>query len=102
MELQVIEVVEIDKLKETEQKFIEMLKPTYNNYNANGLNVERYKESYKEYYKSDKCKKAQKKYYSRLCCYNNEIITLNALSTRFQRAGIPHPVLEAKKYLIKD
>lgn len=29
-----------------------------------------------------------------------ETLTLAALSTRFQYYGIPHPTLEAKKYLI--
>ena len=43
-EVQVIEEVESEKLKEKEQQFIETLKPTYNNRNANGLNVERKKE----------------------------------------------------------
>ena len=32
-EFEVLAEVEADSLKETEQKFIEMLKPTYNNYN---------------------------------------------------------------------
>ena len=138
-EFQVIAEVEIDKLKETEQKFIETLKPTYNNYNAKGLNIERkkeyqksdkyknyrkeyqksekfkeymkeyqktdkYKEYQKEYQQSDKCKKHQKEFYkeyhSQLCSYNGEILTLCALSKRFSRAGIPHPQIEAKKYLL--
>ena len=80
---EVLEVVEIEKLKEAEQQFIETLKPTYNQMNANGLNIERYKgyqkeyqkeykksdkgkesrkEAQKEYQKSDKGKEAQKKY----------------------------------------
>ena len=88
---EVIEEVEAEHLKETEQKFIELLKPTYNNYNANGLNVERRKKSKKEY---------QNKYYNQLCFYNSETLTLNALSTRFRRKGIPHPTVEAKKYLL--
>ena len=32
-DFQVLAEVEADSLKETEQKFIEILKPTYNNYN---------------------------------------------------------------------
>ena len=150
-ELQILEEAEADKLKETEQQFIETLKPTYNNINANGLNVERRKEyqkeynkeyqksdKYKEYEKSDKRKKAKKEYmkeyqksdkfkeymkeymkeyqksdkykeyqkefykeyHSQLCCYNGEKLTLCALSKRFSRAGIPHPQIEAKKYLL--
>ena len=106
---EVIAVVEPEELKDAEQKFIETLKPTYNNINANGLNAERRKEYQKEYKKeynkSDKGKesnkKAQNKYNNQLCFYNGETLTLCALSKRFQRAGIPHPQIEAKKYLIK-
>ena len=117
-EFQILEVVEPDDLKVTEQKFIELLKPAYNDRNANGLDIERYKETKKEYQKSDKGKesqkeyqksdkgkeahkKAQNKYDNQLCCYNNETLTLSALRMRFKSQGIPHPVLEAKKYLIK-
>ena len=98
-EFQIIAEVEADKLKETEQQFIETLKPTYNNYNANGFDVERYKEYKKEYRKTDKCKKAQKQYNSKLCFYNGETLTLCALRTRFRRKGISNPTQEAKKYL---
>ena len=155
-EFEILAEVEEDSLKETEQQFIETLKPTYNNRNANGLDFERKKEYNKEYQKSDKYKKYektekrkkakkeyqkeyhksekykkyqkeyhksekykkyqkeyqqsderkeyQKEYYkeygNQLCCYNGEILTLYALSKRFQRAGIPHPQIEAKKYLL--
>ena len=95
-ELQILAEVEVDKLKEMEQEFIEKLKPTYNNRNANGLNVERCK----EYKKSDKCKKANKQYNSQLCFYNGQTITLHALSMRFWRKGISNPTTEAKKYLL--
>ena len=57
---EILEEVEIDKLKVTEQKFIELLKPTYNSNNANGLNIERRKEAQKKYNKSDKGKEAHK------------------------------------------
>ena len=123
---EVIEEVEENSLKEKEQEFIETLKPTYNNINAKGLNVERRKEYQKEYEKSDKRKKAkkeyiktdkckeynkeykktdkykksQKQYHNQLCFYNGETLTLNALASRFAYRGIPHPVLEAKKYLL--
>lgn len=101
---EVLAEVEIEKLKETEQQFIEKLQPTYNNNNAKGWNIERYKEYQKEYDKSDKCKeshrKAQKQYNNQLCCYNGETLTLKALASRFSRQGIPHPTLEAKKYLV--
>ena len=103
---QILAEVEQDKLKEMEQQFIETLKPTYNNYNAKGLNIERYKEYGKEYRKTDKCKDYQKQYQleyeNQLCLYNSETLTLQALRARFRKLGIPHPVIEAKKYLIKN
>ena len=119
---EVLAEVEEDKLKEMEQQFIELLNPSYNNYNAKGLDIERYKEYQKEYQKeydktdkykeykkqyqkTDKYKetqkKAQKQYDNQLCCYNGETLTLNALSMRFRRQGIPHPTVEAKKYLLE-
>ena len=98
---EVLEEVEENKLKEMEQHYIELLKPTYNRCNANGWDTERYKEYKKEYNKSDKFKKYLKEYTNQLCIYNGEYLTLNALSMRFSKQGIPHPVLEAKKYLIK-
>ena len=118
-EFEILEEVEAEKLKETEQKFIETLKPTYNSNNANGLNIERYKEYnkkyQKKYYKSDKCKKyrksaeykesnkkARNKYNNQPCCYNGEKLTLAALSLRFKKAGVEHCVLEAKKYLVNN
>ena len=69
-ELQILAEVEIDKLKEAEQQFIEILKPTYNSNNAKGLDIERKKEYQKEYLKeyqkeykkSDKYKEYQKEY----------------------------------------
>ena len=117
-ELEILAEVEIDKLKETEQQFIEMLQPTYNQINAKGWDVERYKEYHKEYQKTEKYKESKKeyrksdkgkessrkfskKYNNQLCFYNGETLTLSALSKRFIRAGIPHPTLEAKKYLLQ-
>ena len=113
---QILEEVESEHLKETEQKFIETLKPTYNSNNANGLNIERrkdyqkeyQKEYHKEYQKADKYKEYQKEYHRKydkeyqkqLCSYNGETLTLAALSQRFSRAGIEHPNIEAKKYLL--
>ena len=115
-EFQVIAEVEVDKLKETEQRFIETLKPIYNDRKAKGLDIERRKEScrkssrkyektdkrkkyQKEYYQ--KCKKAKKEYYSQLCFYNGETITLCALRNRFRKMGISNPTSEAKKYLLQ-
>ena len=110
LEFQILEEVESCSLKEKEQQFIELLKPTYNSNNANGLDFERYKEYQKEYQKSDRCKESVKrrecqreylnKYQNQLCRYNGEVLTLNALSARFHRAGIEHSIKEAKKYLV--
>ena len=116
-DFQILEEVEEGKLKDAEQQFIETLKPTYNNRNANGFDIERQKEYDKEYHKTEKYKEYQKeyqksekgkesnkkavnKYDNQLCFYNGETLTLGALRTRFKRQGIPHPVLEAKKYLL--
>lgn len=46
-------------------------------------------------------RKDMQKYRNQLCSYNGETLTLNTLSARFRKAGIEHPTLEAKKYLIK-
>ena len=101
---QILEEVEIEQLKEMEQQFIETLKPTYNRNRADGWDVERYKEWQEEYRKTDKSKEYQKQYQleyeNQLCLYNGETLTLQALRSRFRKAGIPHPVKEAKKYLI--
>ena len=89
---EVLEEVEAEKLKEKEQEFIETLNPTYNSNRANGWDIEKCKKSRK---------KAQNKYYSQLCSYNGETLTLGALKMRFRRKGFVHPAQEAKKYLIK-
>ena len=86
-EFQVIEEVEPEHLKEAEQQFIETLKPTYNDRNANGCNCDKYKE-------------CQKNYNNQLCSYNGETITLATLAKRFQRAGVEHSAKEANKYLV--
>ena len=115
---EILEVVEPDSLKETEQQFIETLKPTYNNYRAKGWDIERLKESCrkssrkyektekrkkykKEYEKTEKRKKYKKEYDNQLCFYNGETLTLCALRNRFRKMGIPHPQIEAKKYLLQ-
>ena len=91
-EFEILVEVEEDKLKETEQYFIEKLQPTYNNRRANGCDFERYKEHDKEYHRQ---------YQNQLCFYNGETLTLNALRTRFRSQGIDHPMIEAKKYLLQ-
>lgn len=88
---QILVPVMPEYLTQVEQEYIEMMKPTYNNNNAKGWDTERYKED---------CKRCQKKYYSQLCEYNGETLTLSVLRMRFQNAGIPHATQEAKKYLI--
>ena len=88
---EILEEVEECSLKEAEQQLIETLKPTYNQINANGCDTERYKESKR---------KASNKYDNQLCYYNGETLTLCALSARFRKAGIDHPTIEAKKYLL--
>ena len=90
-DFQILEEVEIECLKETEQQVIETLKPTYNSNNANGCDFERRKEYKKEY---------NKEYNNQLCSYNGENLTLNALRIRFQRAGVEHSSIEAKEYLV--
>ena len=97
---QILAPVIPEYLKQVEQEFIDLLNPTYNNNRANGWNVESRKEYHKEYSQTEKCKEAQKKYQNQLCSFNGEILTLQALRTRFEKAGIPHATLEAKKYLI--
>lgn len=103
-EFQILEEVEPEQLKEKEQQFIEKLQPTYNSMYAKGKNVERDKESHRKYNQSEKGKESQRKrsrkYHSQLCFYNGKTLTFGALAIRFQRAGIKHPNLEAKKYLL--
>lgn len=102
-----IEVIEqTTDLRAREQYYIEQLKPSYNNYWANGRDIKRYRETsrrnteewqqthYNEYLTKNKA------YYSRLCLYEGETLTLTALSHRFRRQGMSYPTQEAKKYLV--
>lgn len=114
-------IEETDNLKEREQHYIEQLKPNYNNNWAQGLDIERRKETTRQYSKEwrkahrdrhlakmkdynythrDEILVKSKDYYSRLCLYEGETLTLNALSKRFSYQGIPHPTLKAKEYLL--
>lgn len=107
---QILAPVMEEYLKQVEQEFIEMIHPTYNNYRANGIDVERQKKSslkrQKKYQQSCKgrkvARKASKKYLNQSCIYNGEELTLRALSLRFRKAGIEHPTFEAKKYLERN
>ena len=129
-DLQILEDVEIDYLKESEQKFIDKLQPTYNSNRANGWDVERRKEyqkkydkkyyqqnreNKKKYYQQNRENKKKydkkyyqqnrenkKEYYQQFCSYNGETLKLCALATRFKRAGVEHPVKEAKKYILTN
>lgn len=109
-----------DNYRQLEQQLIEKYNPKYNSHRANtgvawnGNKAEwqkEYRKKYnyeaeKKYYESHKeeikqyQKQYNKQYQSQLCLYNGETLTLGALKSRFLRRGIPHPTLEAKKYLI--
>lgn len=113
---------ETTMLKEREQYWIDYLEPTYNSMRSKGNDVERQNESRKKYNREwnkahydkhlAKTKEWQKdhyiemrdynkKYYSRLCLYEGESLTLRALYQRFVRQRIPNAFLEAKKYLLE-
>lgn len=94
---QILAPVMPEYLKQVEQEFIEMLKPTYNNYRAKGSDT---KEAARKYFKTNKGKEALNKYQNQLCSYNGELLRLSTLASRFCNAGIEHPTLEAKKYLL--
>ena len=69
----------------------------------NGLDIERRKEHQKEYKQNNKkCKEWQKKYDNQPCLYNGEVLTFATLATRFRRAGIEHPKIETKKYILTN
>ena len=103
-DFQILEEVEPEHLKEKEKEqwFIELLKPTYNNYNAKDFDTKRNKKLQKEYYQQNHKRRNeyQKEYGNQPCCYNGDTITLHTLSERFRRAGVEHPTIEAKKYLV--
>lgn len=63
---------------------------------------EAHRKDSKKYFQSEKGRKTSKKYKNQLCSYNGETLTLNALYLRFHKAGVEHPALEAKKYLISE
>lgn len=95
-------IEETDNLKEREQYWISQLKPTYNIRWAKGWDIKSKKEYNKEWTRLNHTNKLAKDkvYLSRLCLYNGETLTLNALSKRFCRQGIAHPYKEAKEYLL--
>ena len=99
-------IEETADLKKREQYWIKQLKPSYNNIYAKGRNTERRKESNRRYNKAyrqahrDECLAKMKECNSRLCFYEGETLTLNALALRFRRQGIAHPNKKANEYLM--
>ena len=99
---------ETSSLREREQYWIDELKPSYNDRRANDIDIEKHKELTRQCTKAwYKVHREEKSAYSkadnnRLCLYEGETLTLNALRARFIRHGIPHARLEAKKYLIQE
>lgn len=78
---------------------------------SNKKQLKAYQESYhqtskyKAYQKtyrqtSEHNKTYRKAYRNQLCKYNDETLTLNALTQRFIKQGVLNPTLEAKKYLL--
>ena len=94
-----------DNYRQLEQELTEKYNPKYNANRAyTGLGalkgrVTEYKKEWYQKYKKEILGQ-KKEYNNQLCCYNGETLTLDALSKRFKRQGIDHPVIEAKKYLI--
>ena len=110
-------IEETTDLHNREQYYIEQLNPSYNNNRAQGLDIERRKQTSKrcckEWYevhrderlaRMDKYNNAHRaeinNYYQRLCLYEGKTLTLNALKYKLSKLGFSHPVQEAKKYLL--
>lgn len=106
-----------EKYRQLEQKLIEKYAPKFNQNRAytgcggyKGRSSEwqrEYNQKYMTQYNKnfqkthrEEIKTRTKKYSNQKCCYKGEILTLCALKRRFEKQGIPHPTLEAKKYLI--
>lgn len=104
-------IYEGDDYKRIEKVVTYNLQPEYNIRNKTGKvkKVKRFAsntEYHRYYYHTESgkeaCKRAVKKYTSQPCLYNGEILTLWALRGKLERAGVEHPVQEAKKYLIQE
>lgn len=91
-----------DNYKELEQDFIEKYNPKYNSHRAfTGCGTKKGREvEWSKTYKEKYLKLHIHQYYHQLCSYNDEILTFDALRTRFRRSGTSNPTAEAKKYLI--
>lgn len=88
-----------DKILAQNKEYRERNKDKYQAYNKEHMRKYRQSEKGKESNRKS-ARKSMKRYNNQLCLYNGNTIKLNALAQRFQKQGIPHPVLEAKKYLI--
>lgn len=84
-------IEETNMLKEREQYYIDLLKPSYNNIRASGIDIERCRESHrqaaKEWLKAHHMERMTycNDYDSRLCLYESKVITLSALRKRFYK-----------------
>lgn len=88
--------------RQKEQGLINYYNPIFNQKAAYGFDKKAYEKAYYETHKEERNqykKRYNKRYNNQKCLYNGETLTLNALAARFQRQGIPHSILEAKKYL---
>lgn len=100
-DISILEEIDDDlDLRAREQYYITLLKPYYNNMKSSCMtNREEYLKKYREQHYG-------KSYYqerdNKLCSYNDEILTFAALRMRFVKAGIEHPSIEAKKYIIAE
>ena len=89
-----------------EQYWIDKLKPTYNSYRAY-VDINKRKEHniqlIRDWRQANRDELLAKKRVdcNRLCFYEGETITLNALTSRFRHQGISHARIEAKKYLVE-
>lgn len=90
-----------DKILATHKEYRENNKEKCQVYNREYIRKYRQTENGKE--NNRKCaRKSMKRYNNQLCLYDGKTLTLNALAQRFLKQGIPHPTLEAKKYIIED
>lgn len=86
-------IEETDNLHEREQYFIDLLHPTYNRINANGIDIKKQRK---------RVRKASNKFYNQLVSYQGKVIKLSVLKAKFRKLGIPHATQEARKYIIKN
>ena len=90
-----------DRIFATHKEYMENNKEKYQVYNREHMRKYRQTENGKE--NNRKCaRKSMKRYNNQLCLYDGKTLTLNALSQKFYNQGIPHPTLEAKKYLLSE